>query len=286
MFANPSFGGGSSYLAVYSTQLAHLVRQRHAEASLRDTQARAEVLASSLRRVLEQTRAESDLLVTMSHELRTLLNAIVGFSGLMSREAQGPLPERYREYAADIEASGRDLLKLVEAVHENTPILPPDRGLEEKPLALGEVVRGAYQDVRELARDKGVKVQARLARDLPSLRADEGCVKQMLVDLIAEAVRRSPAETPVDLVIKRAERGGLIVQVQNAEPPDTPVDIALGAEGDQARLNFFAEIHQATVEIAAAGDGCRAATVAFPAERLVTASGGLDAAPADGHGPH
>ncbi len=273
MFGNQT--SGSSFLATYSAQLGHLVRQRKAETALRDTQQRAEALATSLRRVLEQTRAESDYLVNMSHELRTLLNAIIGFSALMREEARGPMPERYREYANDIHSSGQDLMGLIESFNqEHAMLLPPARALHEIRVDVGAVIRTAYQSVRELAQGKDVKVQARLGRALPPLYADEECVQQMLIDVLGEAIRLSPAGSAVEVVVRCVDNGKMVFQIVSTEATDPAATMTSEASGrsdfDEMRANFLASIHDATLGFKTAEDGRRVATLAFPAIRVVT----------------
>lgn len=285
MFANQPTG--SSFLAAYSAQLGHLVRQRKAETALRDTQQRAEALATSLRRVLEQTRVESDYLVNMSHELRTLLNAIIGFSALMREEARGPMPERYREYANDIHASGQDLMGLIESFNtEHAMLLPPARALHETQVDVPTVIRAAYQSLRDTAQEKGIKVQARLGKSLPPLYADEECVQQMLIDVLGEAIRLSPANRPVDLIARLVDNGKMVFQVVSAAAPsdsDHP-EIPTPSDFDEMRANFLASIHDATLGFKTAEDGRRVATLAFPVARVV--AGGAapieETAPASG----
>lgn len=270
MFANQP--NGSSFLSAYSAQLGHLVRQRKAETALRDTQMRAEALATSLRRVLEQTRAESDYLVNMSHELRTLLNAIIGFSALMREEARGPMPERYRDYANDIHSSGQDLMSLIEGFNkEHAMLLPPARALVEARIDVPSVIRAAYQSIRETAQEKDIKVQARMGRSLPPLHADEECVQQMLIDLIGEAIRLSPAKRPVEVVARLADNGKMVFQIVSATAmpdPDHPA-VPMPSDFDEMRANFLASIHDATLGFKTADDGRRVATLAFPVDRVV-----------------
>jgi signal transduction histidine kinase len=263
---------GSSFLSAYSAQLGHLVRQRKAETALRDTQQRAEALASSLRRVLEQTRAESDYLVNMSHELRTLLNAIIGFSALMREEARGPMPERYRDYANDIHTSGEDLMGLIESFNrEHAMLLPPARALHEEQVDVPGVIKAAYQTVREAAQKKGIKIQARLSRSLPPLYADEECVQQILVDLIGEAIRVSPANRPIDVVARIVDNGKMVFQIVSVFGPETSdvPQVPEPSDFDEMRANFLASIHDATLGFKTAADGRRVATLVFPVARVV-----------------
>jgi two-component system cell cycle sensor histidine kinase PleC len=286
VFLYSNQNSGSSVLAAYSAQLGHLVRQRHAETALRDTQHRAEALATSLRRVLEQTRAESDYLVNMSHELRTLLNAIIGFSSLMREESSGPLPESYRDHANDIYESGQDLMSLIETFsEENAMLLPPARGLHETSVDVGAIIRTAYQSLREFAQNRAIKVQARLARALPPLYSDEECLQQMLIDLIGEAIRLAPEATVIELIARCADDGKMIFQFVSAVAAPNAQPEAGGAQRtdfDEMRANFLASIHDATLGFETAEDGRRVATLAFPATRVITGSAGQDMTTAAG----
>ena len=222
---------GSAYLNRYSQVMASLARQRKAEAALMDTRDRAEVIATRLNQVIEQTASESDYLVDMSYKLRTLLNAIMGFSSLMENESQGPLQESYKAYAADIHSSGMEVLGLIESFDArqagvaDSPAEAPEAPVEE-PVAeaapaqlvgdlqethfsLTDIIREAYADIREMAAEREVKIRARLSRDLPQIRADRELLRSMFTHLLGVAVDGTLAGAEVELIGSTDEEGSL-----------------------------------------------------------------------------
>jgi len=104
------------------------VRERTRELSM----ARDEALAAS--------RAKTEFLANMSHELRTPLNAIIGFSEVLMGEIFGPADPRYPDFAADIHASGRHLLEIINDILDMSKIEAGKLDLHESELDLGEVV--------------------------------------------------------------------------------------------------------------------------------------------------
>jgi signal transduction histidine kinase len=155
----------------------------------------------------QASRAKSAFLATMSHELRTPLNAIIGFSDAQSRELFGPLLPRYREYAADILASGTHLLEVITTILD---ISKAEAGkLEVDPVDLDP--RAALDAVLPLIREAATAKRISLAVELPSApvacHADPQALKQILLNLLANAVKFTPEEGTVTVIIRAAAEG-------------------------------------------------------------------------------
>ncbi|MFT4089500.1 MAG: ATP-binding protein [Asticcacaulis sp.] len=148
---------------------------------------------------LEKLRAEaanqakSAFLANMSHELRTPLNAINGFSEIMASEMFGQLGhERYKEYSADILSSGQHLLALINDILDMSKIEAGKFSLNFEPLAVDEVVDDTLRLIRQRAEKAGLKLRVHLPQ-LPEIEADFRALKQVLLNILTNAVKFTPS---------------------------------------------------------------------------------------------
>ncbi|HLI22807.1 MAG TPA: ATP-binding protein, partial [Stellaceae bacterium] len=140
------------------------------------------------------SRSKTEFLANMSHELRTPLNAIIGFSQVMADEIMGPLgSQRYVGYARDICSSAQHLLGIISDILDVSKLEAGKVELDEEEAELANVVRDVLQLVGERARALEIGVDVDLAADLPPLRADPLKLKQVLLNLVTNAVKFSQA---------------------------------------------------------------------------------------------
>jgi signal transduction histidine kinase len=153
----------------------------------------------------QANRAKSEFLATMSHELRTPLNAIIGFSDMQRQELFGALGNpRYREYAADIHASGTHLLELITSILD---ISKAEAGkLEVAPVELDPrpLVEATIGLIRDAAAAKGVRLAVALSGAPATCRADPQALKQILLNLLSNAVKFTPEGGAVTLELRAA----------------------------------------------------------------------------------
>ena len=136
--------------------------------------------------------AKSEFLANMSHELRTPLNAINGFSEIMSSEMFGALGHpRYKEYANDILNSGQHLLSLINDILDMSKIEAGKMTLRFEPVIIDEVVEDTLRLIRQRAEKAGLKVRIHLP-ELPEIEADFRALKQILLNLLTNAVKFTP----------------------------------------------------------------------------------------------
>ncbi len=173
-------------------------------------------------------QAKSEFLANMSHELRTPLNAINGFSEIMAAEMFGPLGDRrYKGYAADIHNSGQHLLSLINDILDMAKIEAGKLTLHYEPMALDILCAEAVR----LMRGKAQEAQLALTLDCPEalrIEADQRGLKQVLLNLISNAVKFTPEGGAVSVTV--APRDADTVRVSVA---DTGIGIAAK---DLARL--------------------------------------------------
>jgi two-component system cell cycle sensor histidine kinase PleC len=137
-------------------------------------------------------KAKSEFLANMSHELRTPLNAINGFSEIMVGEMFGGLGDRrYKEYAQDILSSGQHLLALINDILDMSKIEAGKMNLRFEPLHLQDVVDDAVRLVRNRAESSGLVLESELPA-LPEIEADYRAVKQVLLNLLSNALKFTP----------------------------------------------------------------------------------------------
>jgi len=173
-------------------------------------------------------QAKAEFLANMSHELRTPLNAINGFSEIMAGEMFGPLgDERYRGYAADILNSGQHLLSLINDVLDMAKIEAGKMTVHYEPVSLKEVCDDAARLMRGKAEEAGLKLTVQ-ANDVPEIEADHRGLRQVMLNLISNAVKFTPEGGAIIVAVVR--HGADRVKVAVA---DTGIGIA---EEDIGRL--------------------------------------------------
>ena len=129
----------------------------------------------------------------MSHELRTPLNAIIGFSEVMTHEMFGPIgAARYLEYAKLIHESGGHLLALINGVLDMSKIEAGKFELQEEIFDFAQDAEQALRFVRLQAERKGIALKMTVAPGAKSIFADRRAVKQILLNLLANAVKFTP----------------------------------------------------------------------------------------------
>lgn len=135
-------------------------------------------------------RAKSSFLATMSHELRTPLNAIIGFAQLIEQERFGSVGyDKYKEYIGHIRESGEHLLAMINDILDLSRVESGQTALNESLIDLTQLVRRTIGLMEAKARDGGLLLEVRLPASLPLLRGDERAIKQILLNLAANAMK-------------------------------------------------------------------------------------------------
>jgi signal transduction histidine kinase len=170
---------------------------------------------------------KSAFLASMSHELRTPLNAVIGFSDVLLEEMFGPLNERQAEYVRDIRDSGRHLLELINEILDLSKVEAGRMELEPAWLSLPGLLDSGLALVRERAVRQALVVSLDVGDGVGEVWADEVKLKQVVVNLLTNAVKFTPSGGAVD-VRAWAEGDEVVVTVR-----DTGVGVAME---DQARI--------------------------------------------------
>ena|GEM_PF-301835 len=137
-------------------------------------------------------QAKSTFLANMSHELRTPLNAIIGFSEMMIKETFGALAnDRYKEYLGDIHLSARHLLEIINEVLDMSKIEAGRAQLDEELFDVSQMVSAVSRMMASRAFSAGLKIVEDIDPNLPPLFADPRLVRQILINLVGNAVKYS-----------------------------------------------------------------------------------------------
>ena len=232
-------------------------------------------------------RAKTEFLATMSHELRTPLNAVIGFSEMMVEELFGPLGhDNYRGYAKDVQNSGQHLLAIINDILDIAKAESGKVQLTEEILDCQEVIQSVSRLLRPRVDKAGLALVADIASGLPHLRADSRKVKQILLNLLTNAVKFTPsggrveisasAEADRGLAIVVSDTGTGIAQEHLAKvlEPFTQVDGSLSRRHEGTGLGLPLVVlmmnqHGGTLQLESGVGKGTTARVTFPPARLV-----------------
>jgi signal transduction histidine kinase len=190
------------------------------------------------------SKHKSEFLANMSHELRTPLNAVIGFSDVLRDQMFGELNEKQIEYVNDIHTSGRHLLTLVNDILDLSKIEAGRMELQLGSVNLPEVLQNAIALMRERATRQGIGLGLDVGSGIGVIEADERLLKQLLFNLLANALNFTDRGGHVD-VVARDQTDEVVISVR-----DDGVGIA---PADQARI--FEEFEQARKSSVQEGTG-------------------------------
>jgi len=179
--------------------------RKQAETEIREAKEMAEFAA----------RAKSDFIANLSHEFRTPLNAIMGFSDMMITRVQGDLNDKYAEYAVDINNSGKYLNGLIGTVLDMSKIEAQRTELLDQDVNLEASITAAITKTSFMAKKSKVIVTLIGSGSIPNIRGDEIKLKQVLINLLSNAIKFSPDGGDVTLSVCKDTFGGLLMTVKD-----------------------------------------------------------------------
>jgi signal transduction histidine kinase len=268
-----------------------LTEERHARERLQAQSRELKTIARDLGRARDEAtianRAKSEFLAHMSHELRSPLNAIIGFTEVMTSCMFGPVePARYREYVEDINASGVHLLAVINDLLDLSKAESGRMELHENAVRIDEAAASAARLVRERAYEAGVRLTLDVPGTLPALRADERMIKQIILNLLTNSVKFTPPGGAVAVSARLEDDGRLALAVDDTgvgiAAEDIPKVLEAYGQADVARsrssegtglglplVRSMAELHGAETRLESTPGEGTTVTIRFPAERLV-----------------
>jgi len=205
------------------------------------------------------SRSKSDFLAHMSHELRTPLNAVIGFAELMQQEVHGAIGSaRYKDYLKDIHESGTLLLSLINDILDLSKIEAGRQELHRELCSVEDICLACMRLIKDRANQAGIRLKLSLAPELRPLHADIRAVKQILLNLLTNAVKFTP------------EGGNVTLFATDGEGPFVTIgvsDTGIGISSDDLPrvLEPFGQVQNSFTR-AQAGTG-----LGLPLARLLTA---------------
>jgi signal transduction histidine kinase len=171
-------------------------------------------------------QAKAHFLANMSHELRTPLNAILGFSEIIKNASFGPISSNYRDYAQDIHNSGAHLLSLINDVLDLSKLEAGQFELVEQMVDLSLLAESSLRFVEPQAQKENIALSHSIEPSVSLIRADERRMRQILINILSNAVKFSPRAGQVSLTANPTD-DGLVIQIR---------DNGIGIPADKIKL--------------------------------------------------
>ena len=275
---------GATVFAVIILRQVHHTEQN--EIALRQAKALAE----------DASDAKSRFLAHMSHEFRTPLNAIMGFSEIIkNRVLGGAVSPDYVGYAAHIHRSGEHLLHIVNEILDTAKIELGGQPLQQKAIDIRTVILGAVSFIEGLAAEKDLKLRVALPSALPMISGDERFSRQVLINLLSNAIKFSPAGTEIVVSGRLAADSGVLISVSDHGPGIEPAILkrlgepflqgnpATSHSGQGTGLGLsickrYMDLLGGELKIESIVGSGTTATIRFPLALIITATGALNPA--------
>ena len=192
----PRWFKNDSLIAEYSDHFGQAVTRQKQTLALNAAKVEAE-LAS---------KAKSEFIANMSHELRTPLNAIIGFSDMLGTLNISE-PVKVNQYSGYIKQAADHLLALINGILDVTKIQAGSMAIEREPMDIAPLVESCLLIVEAKAKEKDIMVASKIDAQMPKLYADPLRVKQILINLLGNAVKFTPPKGRVGFVASVASNG-------------------------------------------------------------------------------
>ena len=190
---------------------------------------------------------KSEFLANMSHELRTPLNAIIGFSEVLAEQMFGEINDKQAEYLSDILESGRHLLSLINDILDLSKIEAGRMELEAADFSLPGAIDNTLTLIRERAHRRGITLVRDVGERVGMIRGDERKVKQVLLNLLSNALKFTPEGGQVD--VRAITHDGV------AEISVTDTGVGIAPEDQATVFEEFRQVGTAAKKVEGTGLG-------------------------------
>jgi len=294
LLSNDSFLVTSIVLGVFANYVQELYIRRYFVSNrlLLQEKARSDQLLTEAQAA---DRAKGEFLAVMSHELRTPLNAIIGFADVMKRRMFGPIgSERYLSYVDDIYASGSHLLGIINDILDLSKAEAGKLALSEEEFDLSIAIDQSLRLLRDKAAEGGVRLAFEPPPEArPRLFGDLRLVKQVVLNLVSNAIKFTQSGGAVTVHVDVRGQGGYAIRVSDTGIGIAPEDIGRVLEPFVQIESAFSrkrggtglglplakkimELHGGVIAIESALCVGTTVTVCFPSSRVVVQPAGRD----------
>jgi two-component system cell cycle sensor histidine kinase PleC len=184
-----------------------ITERREIETGLEKAHEELKALAAELKRT---ARVKSEFLANMSHELRTPLNSINGFSEVLFDETFGPLNVKQKQYVNNVLTSGKHLLLLINQILDMAKVEAGKMKLALSIISMKTLLNDISMLVADMVSKKKIEMQLEIPSDLPDIEADELKVKEIIYNLVSNAVKFTPEGGKIGM---RAKKVGSEIEV-------------------------------------------------------------------------
>lgn len=272
-------------LLYYEGSIEDITQRKLAEKALKEA-----MLQSDL-----ANRAKSEFLANMSHELRTPLNAIIGFSEIIQSQAMGPVGQNaYVDYAGDIYDSGKRLLSIITDILDISRIEAGNRTLNENLFDLHATASTCVSLLNSKAATAKITIVNKLPDTMPKIIGEELAFKQMIMNILSNAIKFTPPEGRVtidfdyrgvgsDLNLSITDTGiGMDEkEIEKALSPFGQVESAFSRTNSGTGLGLtlvdsLIKLHEGRFELISRKGVGTTATIVIPARRIAERPQGAD----------
>lgn len=176
----------------------------------------------------DANKAKSEFLAKMSHELRTPLNSVIGYSDLLLTESSGKLNEKQARYVKNIKFSGKHLLDLINDILDLSKIEAGKMELRPECFAVHETISEVLEIISPLSTEKNIDLEIIISKEVDLLYADKSMFKQILYNLISNAIKFTPSNGKVCLK----------ADIVNDDLSVSVIDNGIGISSENQKLLF------------------------------------------------
>ena len=194
-------------------------------------------LKKAFEELVAANEAKNSFLSNMSHELRTPLNAIIGFSDMMVKEVLGPLSAQYKDYSGHVNNSGKHLLRLVTDMLDVARIETGKLQVTPEELHLPSLLEDCLRMEMDKIESRNLNFTKSIPNDIPHLYADPVRVRQIVLNLLDNAIKFTNPGDQISLVVEQSLTGSTSISIQ-----DTGIGIA--EKHIKTALQKFGQIRQ------------------------------------------
>ncbi|MBT4889095.1 MAG: hypothetical protein HON65_06040 [Rhodospirillales bacterium] len=198
-------------------------------------------------RALIANRTKSDFLANMSHELRTPLNTIIGYTQMLKERIFGPVgSEKNAEYIDDVNFAGNHLLNIIQDILDLSKVEAGEMQLHESRIDLSSLVEACIRIVREKAHKKDIDLLSDIQPTKLALYADETRLKQVVINLLSNALKFTPDNGEVKVSAWLDGNGAIVIEVSDTGIGVSPEDISKIIKPFEQVENAFTRHYQGT----------------------------------------